>query len=253
MRCPGQDTRYWKPGAIFETECPNCGHRIEFFKDESTRKCKSCGHRVVNPKMDFGCAAYCKFAEQCLGELPPELLAERDDLFKDRVAVEMRRYFLRDLRRIDHATRVAGYAEEIVKKEKGDPAIVLSAAYLHDIGIKRAEEKHKSTEPEYQYQEGPPLAREILERVGAREELVEEVCDIIGHHHHPRPQETVNFKILYDADLIANLEEDRKAGSKTVGELNRLIEKSFLTESGRELARRVLLGGDPKDQLAPGE
>jgi hypothetical protein len=43
---------------------------VEFFKDESTRKCKNCGHGIINPKMDFGCAAYCKFAEQCLGELP---------------------------------------------------------------------------------------------------------------------------------------------------------------------------------------
>ncbi|MBN2402705.1 MAG: hypothetical protein JXN64_09915 [Spirochaetes bacterium] len=69
MKCPGQDTRYWTSNAIFEVKCPSCGNPEEFFKDESSRKCKKCGHRIINPKMDSGCAAYCKFADQCLGEL----------------------------------------------------------------------------------------------------------------------------------------------------------------------------------------
>lgn len=248
MKCPGQDTRYWKAGAIFEAECPNCGHSVEFFKDESTRKCKNCGHKLVNPTMDFGCAAYCKFAEQCLGDLPPELLAQRDDLLKDRVAIEMKRYFMRDFKRIGHATRVARYAEEIAKEEKGEPAIVLSAAYLHDIGIREAEAKHQSTDPEYQYLEGPPVAREILIRLGAREDLIEEVCDIIGHHHHPRPQESVNFKVVYDADRIVNLEEEQKETPTVTESLSTVIERSFLTESGREIARRVLLNPDKETE-----
>ena len=36
MRCPGQDSRYWKPGAAYDVTCPQCGSSIEFFKDEST-------------------------------------------------------------------------------------------------------------------------------------------------------------------------------------------------------------------------
>lgn len=241
MKCPGQDTRYWRPGAIFEVECPNCGHRVEFFRDESTRRCKNCGNKLVNPQMDFGCAAYCKFSEQCLGELPPELLAQRDDLLKDRVSLEMKRHFKRDFKRIGHATRVARYAEKLVREERGDPAIVLPAAYLHDIGIKEAEAKHQSTESQGQYREGPQLAREILTRLGARDEVIEEVCDIIGHHHHPRPKESVNFKVLYDADLIANLEEEQKATPMARESLAIRIEESFLTKSGREVARSVLL------------
>jgi hypothetical protein len=69
MKCPGQDSQYWVSSAIFEVKCPACGHPEEFFKDESSRKCKKCSHRISNPKMDSGCAAYCKFADQCLGEL----------------------------------------------------------------------------------------------------------------------------------------------------------------------------------------
>ncbi|MFH1488978.1 MAG: HD domain-containing protein [Pseudomonadota bacterium] len=240
MKCPGQDSRYWKPGAIFEARCPECGHEVEFFKDDTTRRCRKCGHRFLNPGMDFGCASYCKYASQCIGNLPPELIAQKEDLLKDRVAIEMKRYFRQDFKRIGHAGRVARYAEQIGKEEGGNLAVILTASYLHDIGIKEAERKHQSTASKYQEEEGPPIAREILESLGASGELIEEVCDIIGHHHHPRPDESVNFKSLYDADLIANLEDARKEEPMEKERIEGILAKSFLTESGRNLARRVL-------------
>lgn len=246
MRCPGQDSRYWKPEAIFEVPCPKCGSPLEFFKDEPTRRCKKCGHKAVNPRMDFGCAAYCKYAEQCLGDLPPELLAQRQELLKDRVAIEMKRFFNKDFKRIGHATRVARYAERLVKEEKGDPAVVLSAAYLHDIGIKEAEGKYQSTEGKYQEELGPSIAREILNKLGANPELVAEVSDIIGHHHHPRAEESVNFKVLYDADLIVNLEESQKENNLSPQKLAQIIDKNFLTESGRKLAQDIFLNEAPE-------
>ncbi len=242
MKCPGQDSRYWKPGAIFEVQCPRCGHEVEFFKDDTTRLCKKCGHRFVNPEMDFGCASYCAYAEQCLGDLPPELLAQRDDLLKDRVAVEMKRYFGQDFKRIGHAANVARYAERIVKEERGNPAVVLCAAYLHDIGIHESERKHNSTAPRYHEKEGVPIARELLMRLGAKQEIVEEVCEIIGHHHRPGDEETLNFQIIYDADFIANLEEENKDEKIDRDKLSVTIEKNLFTDAGKRLARASLLG-----------
>ena len=241
MKCPGQDSRYWKPGAIFNEKCPECGHAVEFFKDDTTRKCGKCGHKFANPEMDFGCAAYCQFAEECIGTLPPELLAQKEDLLKDRIAIEMKRYFKRDFRRIGHATRVARHAERIGKNERGNLAVILSAAYLHDIGIHEAERKYNSTAAKYQEQEGPPIARSIMESLGANDKLIEEVCDIIGHHHHPRDEETLNFKVVYDADLIANLEDKHKEKPIDNDRLTKIIKGSFLTESGREEAKKTLL------------
>jgi hypothetical protein len=243
MKCPGQDSRYWKPGSIFEANCPQCGQEMEFFKDDTTRRCKNCGHRLLNPKMDFGCASYCQYAEQCLGDLPPELIAQKEDLLKDRVAIEMKKYFGKDFRRIGHATKVARYAEQIGKEEKGNLAVILPAAYLHDIGIQEAERKYQSTAARYQEELGPPIARDILIKLGAREELIEEVCDIVGHHHHPRDEETLNYKVLYDADLIVNLEDSK--GARPVAptkpeKMEEILKKSFLTERGRKLARELL-------------
>lgn len=241
MKCPGQDSRYWKQGAIFESECPKCGKIVEFFKDDPARKCRGCGHRFLNPNMDFGCASYCEHAEQCIGTLPPELIAEKQDLLKDRVAIEMKRYFKSDFKRISHAMRVARYAEWIGKKEGGNMAVILSAGYLHDIGIHEAERKYNSTAPKYQEEEGPGIARSILEKLMAKEELIEEVTDIVGHHHHPRAEETINFKAVYDADLIANMEDNHKEEPIHLETLEKIINKSFLTASGCEKAREVLL------------
>ena len=243
MKCPGQDTQYWKPGAIFEVKCPECDQMVEFFKDDTTRKCPSCGHRFLNPKMDFGCASYCQFAEQCLGNLPPELLAQKEDLLKDRVAVEMKRYFKTDFKRIGHASRVARYAQRIAVAEKGNMAVILSAAYLHDIGTHEAEKKHGSSTAEYQQQEGPAVARSILEKLGANELLIEEVCDIIGHHHNPGEAETTNFKVVYDADRISSMEETQKSEPDAVDAetVARRIEDELFTSGGRSIARDVLL------------
>jgi putative nucleotidyltransferase with HDIG domain len=246
MKCPGQDSRYWKPDAIFEIPCPKCGHIVEFFKDDTARNCSRCSHRFVNPNMDFGCAAYCEYAEQCLGTLPPELLARKEDLLKDRVAIAMKRYFKRDFKRIGHAMRVARYAERIGKQEKANPAVILTAAYLHDIGIPETERKYGSNGGERHGQEGVPIAREIMSGLDANEDLIDKVCDIIGRHHHPNREETLEFKVCFDADRLANLEEEQKEGRLDTDRLEKIVASAFLTETGRKEAEKILLEKENK-------
>jgi len=137
------------------------------------------------------------------------------------------------MRRIEHALRVAQQAEELLKHGQADHAVVLAAAYLHDIGIRQAEALYQSADPRYQHELGPPVARKILLDLGADARLIEEVCDIIGHHHSPGPQETQNFKVLYDADLLAYLEEE----SPDPDRLTAIVRDSFLTDCGRARAR----------------
>lgn len=117
----------------------------------------------------------------------------------------MRQYFGSDQRRINHALKVLKYAEE---QKAGDPDVIAAAAILHDIGIHEAERKYNSNAGKYQEIEGPAIAKEILEKIeDFPKEKIPEVLDIIGHHHHPRKEETENFKILYDADCRVNREE----------------------------------------------
>ncbi len=67
-RCPGQDQQYWKPEDIFEIPCPYCGTMMEFWKDEPFLKCYHCERNVRNPRIDLGCAEWCKEADKCTGE-----------------------------------------------------------------------------------------------------------------------------------------------------------------------------------------
>ncbi len=134
MQCPGQDNRYWDGEAVFEAPCPHCGNILEFFKDDSQRSCKKCGNRILNPRIDFGCAAYCSHAEQCLGSMPPELLAKQKNLFKDKLSIAVRKQLIGNEDLYKKAVKRTEIAEQLCKNEqRGDMAAVLAATLLFDV------------------------------------------------------------------------------------------------------------------------
>ncbi|MBI4284450.1 MAG: HD domain-containing protein [Chloroflexi bacterium] len=161
---------------------------------------------------------------------------------KESLLREMAAYFGQDTKRINHAQRVTGYAEELWQQEGGDYPIVIGAAVLHDIGIHEAEKKYHSTAGKFQEIEGPPIARPILERLGFTPAQVEEICTIIAHHHSPGKIATRNFAILYDADWLVNLKDEYDIRDKE--KLGHIIERVFLTASGKILARKIYLVAD---------
>jgi len=132
MKCPGQDTRYWKADAIFEVKCPECGTTVEFFKDDTSRTCPGCGKRLPNPRLDFGCAAYCPYAEQCLGSLPPELKEKQQLVFKERVRAEILQRKKEDQAFTQRLLKRETFAETLALEEGAKLAVVLTAAYLWD-------------------------------------------------------------------------------------------------------------------------
>jgi len=158
---------------------------------------------------------------------------------KDRLLSEMEGYFQNDIKRIQHARKVTAFAEEISKEVDSDYEVIIGAAVLHDIGIHMAEKKYNSNSGRYQEKEGPPIARNILKKLGIDEDVIEEVCDIIGHHHSPGPQETANFKVLNDADWLVNIEEEVRTKDKD--RLRKIIEKVFLTEPGKRKAYELYI------------
>jgi DNA-directed RNA polymerase subunit RPC12/RpoP len=237
MKCPGQDSRYWGPEAIYESSCPDCGAPIEFFKDESSRKCRKCGTKILNPKMDFGCAAYCRFAAQCLGtDMPPELLAKRTDLLKDRVAAEVKKYLGRDFKRIGRALKVVEYAGKIQRSEGGDPAIVTLAAFLSAVagGVSTA----LNVSVRQLSAEDITAAQSILMRAGASEELTREVLAILKSLDAKSLADGNNFKCVYDAIRIADLAAAFKAQSPQAG--NSAMDEPLLTQTGKNMMKEIV-------------
>ena len=230
FRCPGQDQRFWKPQDIFEADCPQCGKAVEFFKDEPKLKCRNCGHAVVNPRIDLGCAEWCQYADQCLA-----VSAMKDaGLIRNELIDEMKEVFAGDQERIDHALAVLNYAEQIQATEGGDPLIVKAAAILHDIGILQAEREHSSTVRKYQELEGPAIAREILRKYDLDAQVLEDVCKIIANRHGAKDIDTLEFRIVWDASWLVNLPADFAGASEA--ELRRIIDKTFKTQKGRQIA-----------------
>jgi hypothetical protein len=152
----------------------------------------------------------------------------------------MKEFFGTDQRRIDHALRVLDYAMMIQAEEGGDQQVVYSAAILHDIGIPASEEKYGSIDGHYQEKEGPPIAREILQRVGADARITDHVCDIIADHHSAKFMDTTEFKVLWDADWLVNIPNWYKDAGKE--NIKKVVEKMFKTDKGRAIARETFLG-----------
>lgn len=226
MKCPGQDMQYWNAEAIFEVKCPQCGKPVEFYKDDTNRRCHHCGNRFVNPKMNFGCAAYCQYAEQCLGTLPEEFVGAQDSLLKDKVAVEMKRLFKSDFHGIGHVTRVARHAETLGKNEGANLAPLLCAAYLHNAAGSNI----------------TPLtvAREILTRLKAKEPMIEAVCILLDQHGENPGSLSLEQKILEDAKNLALLEEACKEGSESAEVGHERFTANLYTAEGRKLAQKIL-------------
>lgn len=238
--CPGQDTRFWQPGDIFEVTCGECGASVEFFKDDARRRCPKCGARVKNPKLSLGCALWCEHAKECLGFDPKEMQEEDSDQVSlaDELVARMKKHFGDDQKRISHALAVLDEAQRLLKDERADPQVVISAAILHDIGIHEAEARHGSNAGKYQEIEGPPIARKIMEELDLDEETVEHVSKIIANHHSAKDIDTPEFRIIWDADHIVNFLEE--ATEKPDDErIEHLAEKVLKTNAGSKRVREI--------------
>jgi HD superfamily phosphodiesterase len=139
-----------------------------------------------------------------------------------------------DQKRIEHSVKVFGYAQLLGRLEgiSPDSQFVLElTAVLHDIGIHVAERKFGYSNGELQELEGPTVAREILEAIGVRAEVVDRVCFIIGKHHTFSAIDGDDFQLLVEADFLVNSVEEAVSPEG----VSRFVEANFKTESGRML------------------
>ncbi|MCF8362815.1 MAG: HD domain-containing protein [Prolixibacteraceae bacterium] len=153
-------------------------------------------------------------------------------MIKHELTQQMIDYYGGDVPRVNHALKVLGFASAIAGIEELDGRqleIVEIAAILHDIGIVNAEKKYHSTAGNYQEIEGPPVAREMLEKYGLPEETIERICFLIGHHHSYMKIDGVDFQILVEADFLVNIFEENMSRKAMAG----VREKYFKTKAGK--------------------
>ncbi len=235
--CPGAKIiRQPKPEMF---DCPKCGAEVEIWTDELKGSCPKC-KTVVMRYQDQSCLEWCKLAKNCVGERAyNNFMKNRSQTIKEKLLEDISLLFGEDKKRIDHAKKVTEYVQELLEKEEGDYHILMPTGILHDIGIKVAQEKYGSAAGDLQEKEGPGVARKLLLRLGMSLEFIDEICEIIAHHHTPGIINTNNFKILYDADCLVNLQEEGDTEDKE--KLRKTIDKTFLTPAGKEFAEKIFL------------
>lgn len=163
-------------------------------------------------------------------------------IYRDKAVAEMKKVFGTDQRRINHAMKVLRFSEEIADKEALDDRgkeILTLTAILHDIGIHEAERKYNSNSGKYQEIEGPPIAKEIMDKLGVADGIPERVCYIIGGHHTAHKNNGLDFQILWEADLLVNIEEEGL--NSTNADMKAIIDKNFKTAAGKRIASELYL------------
>ena len=156
----------------------------------------------------------------------------------ERLLSEMIEYYKGDPQRIGHFIKVHGFSKLIGVSEGLDTAaleILETAAVVHDIGIKAAEEKYGSAAGKYQEKEGPPIARELLARLGYPENVTDRVCYLVGRHHTYDTIDGLDYQILVEADFLVNIFEDGLSKDT----VQAVYSKIFRTAAGKRICRKM--------------
>lgn len=139
-----------------------------------------------------------------------------------------------DQKRIEHSVKVFGYAQLLGRLEgldREEQLILELTAILHDIGIHVAEAKFGYCDGHLQEVEGPPVAREILETIHVRTEVIDRVCFVVGKHHTFSAIDGIDFQLLVEADFLVNSVEEEVSPEG----VRKFVEVNFRTASGKRV------------------
>lgn len=147
-------------------------------------------------------------------------------------------YFAGDPKRIQHFIKVHSFAKLIAQNENLSDIqifIVEAAAYVHDIGIKPAEQQHGNCNGRLQEQYGPPEAENMLKSCSFTEEQIRRISYLVGHHHTYTNIDGIDYQILVEADFLVNFYEDN-CKKETI---QHTYQKIFTTKTGRSICRTM--------------
>jgi len=221
-RCPGQDMRYWKAEDIFDVRCPYCERELEFWKDEPVRICPSCDHEVRNPRIDLGCAKWCKFAEECLGKLPETAVA---DPLIERLKVTLEKDLGDEQGRMQQAREVYAVADIFLVAEPAQPCVVKAAALLAGALMTREN-------PEQEL----PAFNEILSRAGIQETLIAGIINIVGEVLQGKVPDSREGAMIWDAVALEKMSLLPDSPEKTAE--CKILAEQLKTTPGRSLAQK---------------
>jgi len=239
-KCPGQDRRNWKPEDIFEHDCPHCGSVIEFWKTDTKAKCPNCKKPVFNPKFNLGCALWCSFADQCVGDISG-VYTERPEVLRDRLEIEIRRYFIGESARLKITLETSKLAAQLLEMEKeAEPVVVIAAVLLHDVGYAHCKKEADDDDGNLNnciQEKNIEIAFGIMGELKLPRPVQEKVIDILSDDDEGKND--LNRQLLDDIFELARYKKntaDRKPSEDEKKELLSLLKR----ESSKKYALKII-------------
>jgi len=156
------------------------------------------------------------------------------------ISIKMLHFYKGSVHDINHFLKVHAFARLIGEKEgldKSSMDILETAAIAHDIACPLCREKYGSARGDLQEAEGMPMTEEFLRDFMLPEDFVRQVVWLVGHHHSTDNVQSIEHRILLEADYLVNAHEsehNREMIESTGWEL-------FRTETGKELLKSIYL------------
>lgn len=143
-----------------------------------------------------------------------------------------------DAKRIQHFCKVYSYARLIAEAENVDDEtlfIIETAALTHDIGIHICEEKYENCNGKLQEKEGPPIAKQLLKKLGFNDKVSNRVQYLIAHHHTYDNINGIDYQILVEADFLVNMYEENLSKQS----VQNTCDKIFKTACGKKICKMM--------------
>jgi hypothetical protein len=187
-RCPGS-LSFAQP-KIELVRCAKCGEDAEVWTDEASGKCSKCGEIVCRTTTQ-SCIDWCKYAKECLGADEHKRYQDMKTRLRKETLLKAGESFLTDDQKTLARARVK-HAEQLLSREpNADPNVVIAAATLFDISPAASQGTPSST------------VADILQDLGYPEGFIKEVATIAGHTDNPSEQDSVNGRLVREADKLA--------------------------------------------------
>lgn len=153
---------------------------------------------------------------------------------------------------LGHTIRVVRLVKEILKTEKGNPDILIPAAYLHEIGysglFKKGQKLNKTnwhSKQDEHMQKGKVIAIEILSKLKFSEDSIQRISWMVSVHDDWYNQNDHELGILMDADNLSKLNIDhirnKFENPKDIIELwEKDMPKRLKTKTGKAMYSKVM-------------
>lgn len=154
-----------------------------------------------------------------------------------------------------HTKGVAKAMETLLKKEGGDPSILIPAAILHDVGWSKVpvrmqkswmNKREKMVGEKRHLAYAPVIIEEILKKAGYDEKGIKRIIEIVLSHKFKKPKDH-NKQMLVDADNLTDSFKEQFYSDakiyKVVPEVNygwRIKNNKFYTKTAREIFEKEM-------------